>query len=317
MKKNSFLLGLSASERSRFAAELGWSLAKKADATLNALHVVDTRAAWELLGYDRTGFIGSGLFISEREKLLLSLNSIGRKLVEVFEMHEDGAGLSGTALIEEGDPIERICSHAPKHDLVIIGHRPGLVEPIEDERRRSFRYSVAESLAHECPSPLLVVQDRCDFLSEMRIITSIKHINEGYLNSCLATAASLSLKPHIAVLSSGVHEEGAKQFVDDLRTANPKTENVPIYVKRINNNILTEDKTAWWCTEEDLEWNALGNTLMVIPSRQLSGQRITVFGSSPAFFIRHLTLPCIMLCPEEQPLTLSTTDLSAVKNRNR
>lgn len=317
MKKNSFLLGLSASERSKFAAELGWFLAKKADATLNALHVVDTRSAWELLGYDRTGFIGSGLFISEREKLLLSLNSIGRKLVEVFEMHEAGAGITGTALVEEGDPIERICSYALKHDLVIIGHRPGLVEPIEDERRKSFRYSIAESLAHECPRPLLVVQDRCDFLSEMRIITSIEHINEGYLNSCLASAASLSLKPHIAVLTSGIHEEGQEQLIQDLRNANPKTQNVPIYVKRISNSILTEDKTAWWCTEEDLEWNALGNTLMVIPTRELSGQRITVFGSSPAFFIRHLTLPCIMLCPEERSLTLSTTARKAAKKDSR
>ncbi|HEY9870907.1 MAG TPA: universal stress protein [Candidatus Obscuribacterales bacterium] len=297
----SILLALSASEQSRFAAELCWALAAQTGARVTAQHVVDSRGAWDLLGHDRPGFLGSGMFVTAHEQLVAALYTLGGKLLEVYDAHASARAIRGESVLDEGNPVREICRRAPEHDLVVIGHKPSTFESPEDERRKSLRFSVAESLAHECPRPLLVVQERCEPWSDMRILLSLRHVNQNYIHSCLQMASTLRIDPEIVGLSTGIHEEDATTFAANLRQQNPDLSHVPINVTRLSDTILNPEKCAWWTSEEDIEADALPDTLLVMPTRELEGRRLTVYGSSPAFFIRHLKLPCILLWPEESP----------------
>ncbi|HMO19937.1 MAG TPA: hypothetical protein PKC98_03100, partial [Candidatus Melainabacteria bacterium] len=60
MSQFSILYGLSGSEASKQAAELAWKVAELSCGRVDAHHVIDSRAVWELLRNDKPGFIGSG-----------------------------------------------------------------------------------------------------------------------------------------------------------------------------------------------------------------------------------------------------------------
>ncbi len=299
MRTLSFLVALSASEQSRNAAELCWLLAERANAKVLAQHVIDTQAAWEIFGNDRPGFIGSGPYVAAHEQLLGLLRSLGKDLISVYDVYASGHPIESQSVMDEGNPVREICRRAADSDLVIIGHRPSMFEEPEDERRLEMRFSLAESLAHECPCPLLVTQEPCKPWSDMRIISSMDHLNEMYIRACYKLASSLSLKAELAVLATGTHEQEKGDFISDFKQANTDLSELPVYVKRISNQIFSESKSAWWAEEADLEWNALPDTLMIIPTRKFGDRRITLFGASPAFFVRHLSLPSILLWPEE------------------
>jgi len=301
MATQSILLGLSASEKSQYAAEVCWWLAEKTNAAVLAQHVVDSQGAWELLGHDRPGFLGSGPFVGAYQTLAASLLSVGQKLADVYDARAAARPITSESVVDDGNPVQEIQRRANEHDLVVIGHHPSIVESPENEHRHRRRFSVAETLAHVCPSPLLVVQEQCEPWSKMRILLSVKHVNEHYINFCLDLASQLSLEPELVGLACGIHEEDHAMFVADLRKSNRNLYNVTIKVKHLTDYSLDENTCSWWTCEDDIEWDALPDTLIAMPTRKLEGRRITVYGSSPAYFIRHLRLPTILLCPEELP----------------
>lgn len=299
MHFKSYLLGLSGTEFSRNAAELAWALAERSKAEVIAQHVIDTDGAWDLLGFSKPGFVGSGLFVSAHKAMTSELHTVGNKLVSVYESHFPSDKIKGSAHIEEGDPVEVICKKAQDHDLVIVGHRSRPLESEFNGLHSSPRYSIAESLALHCSKPLLIVQEPCQPWSTVSITSSMDHINDTYLNRSIALALSVSAEPEILCLGTGSHEESAEKFKKNLRAVDPGLEYVRIKVRKLENLETDEEKVGWWTRESDVEGGLAPDTLAVIPTRQMGDKRITIFGASPAYFVRYLTNPSILLWPED------------------
>ncbi|HMP54098.1 MAG TPA: hypothetical protein PKD05_21320, partial [Candidatus Melainabacteria bacterium] len=60
----------------------------------------------------------------------------------------------------------------------------------------------------------------------------------------------------------------------------------------------------WQHEEIELDWAPDADTLLVLPTRRSGSERLTVFDTAPDLFVRNLTLPSILMWPEEH------TDLS-------
>lgn len=313
MKKMSMLLALSGSEQSYEAAQLAWSLATNVDATVTAQHVVDTQSAWALLGNDRPGLIGSGLYIAAYETLCGSLKALAEKLAEKYE-HMNGADRIGsTCVIDEGDPIHEISSRAKHHDLVVVGHAPTVAK--STGWKKFSKASVAEGLANSCSKPLLVVQRRPEPWKSLKILVSIEHLNIEYILSCLCNAHRLNLKPQLVCLATGVHEENPKDIICNLRKAHEELSDVEIEVALFGDFAAHEGASLWSHQPIRVELDAYADSLVVVPTREIGGKRITIFGSSPEMFIEYLTLPAILFFPEEVPAkaTIQTKVASTVK----
>lgn len=299
MHKLSILLGLTGSEQSQYAAEVAWAIAKRANGRVVADHVVDTRMAWELLRNDRPGFIGSGVYVDAFEHLSKSLNTIGVTLKEKFESVAAGQSVPTTTLVEQGSPVQRLSERARDHDFVVIGHQPRDPKNFEKEHCNFIRYAVAEGLAHGCPKPLLIVQDKVYGWSTMSILVSIDHLNFPFVSACIRMAVLLGLKPNLVVLTCGTREASPLTFLQDLRKARPELADIDVAVEEVRGVAVEDGGKLWRPGEIELDWKPDPETLMVIPTRLTGGNRITIFDTRPDAFVRYLALPTIMMWPEE------------------
>lgn len=321
MKGKSILLALSGSQQSRYATEVCWNLASKLEAMITAHHVVDSHSAWEFLGHEKPAFLESGRYLAAYQSLCKSLFCLGEELAEAYTSEAKKRGIDDICIIDEGNPIEQICRRALNHKLVVIGHRPqSALQPIIDTNEdgplphsagQFMRLSIAEALSNECARPLLVVQDKCNAWTSMTIMISMDHINEIFINSCLDMAESLNVNPVLLCLSSGAHEESAESFIKDIRESNQRLRDVPMAVAPANGQISVYNNDNWFVPGEGkLDKEQFHNTLVVIPTRKVAGERITVVDSSPALFVRYLSLPSILLWPEEYVYSLAERDQS-------
>jgi nucleotide-binding universal stress UspA family protein len=310
MNKMSILLALSGSEQAYEAAQLAWNLADQVDATVTAQHVVDTQSAWALLGNDKPGLIGSGLYIAAYETLCGSLKDLATKLAEKYE-HMDGANKTkSTCFVDEGDPVHEICSRAKEHDLVIVGHAPTVAK--HTSCRTFSKASVAEGLANYCNKPLLVVQRKPEPWKSLKILVSIEHLNIEYILSCLCNAHRLNLKPQLVCLATGVHEEKPQDMIRNLRYAHKELADVEIDVALFGDFAAQHNSSLWSHQTIRVELDAYADSLVVVPTREIGGKRITIFGSSPEMFIEFLTLPTILFFPEEVPAAKISEPAKAV-----
>lgn len=319
MKGKSILLALSGSQQSRYATEVCWNLATELDATITAHHVVDSHSAWEFLGHENPAFLKSDRYLNAYQNLCKSLFCLGEELAEAYTSEAKSRGIDDICIVDEGNPIKLICQRALNHKMVVIGHKPSdhpnLQEP--HSTGQFMRLSIAESLSRDCPRPLLIVQDKCPAWSSMTIMISMDHINEVFINSCLDMAAALKLQPILLCLSSGTHEETSESFFQDIRQSNPRLKQVPMALSPAQQTISIEIDS--WSLPENQKFNkALSdNTLVVIPTREIGGERLTVVDSSPALFVRHLSLPTILLWPEEYVFSLADDSVASATGKSK
>ncbi len=300
MHKMSILLALSGSEQSYQAAQVAWMLAKQADTSVVAQHVVDTRTAWALLGNSKPGFIGSGLYVTAYESLCNSLRELAKKLADKYEAMASAKKIKSICLIDEGNPVHEICRRAKDHDLVITGHEPSETKAIDRERGQYVRLSIAEGLANQCPRPLLIVQGEWQPWKTLKILVSVDHLNIEYIRACMQTASLLGLQSELVCLATGVREESPKNLIRDLREAHKELAKMAIEVALFGDFEIEDGASLWSHKPVRVELDAYSDNLVVIPTREIGGKRITIFGSPPEMFIQHLTLPNILLYPEEK-----------------
>lgn len=299
MRKLSFLLGLSGSKHSKYASELCWELAEKTGAKALAQHVIDSRTAWELLRSDEPGFIGSGPYVQAYESLSASLSLLAEKLMEKYQALTSNRKIDSQCVIDEGNPVREICRRALDHDLVIVGHQPTGVQTVEHDRCHYVRYAIAEGLAHECPRPLLIVQENGKLWKNIKTLVSIEHLNIPFIRASQKLALAVGADLEVICLTSGIHEENPQELRHDFRKANPDLAEIPLRIEVVRGSAVDDKTSLQSAVGSQIDLDCDGHTLLVIPTREIGHNRITVFGSSPDNFVRHLTLPSILLWPEE------------------
>jgi len=297
MKGKSILLALSGSKQSRYATEVCWRLAKQLDSTITAHHVVDAHSAWEFLGQDQPGFLNPSVYLEAYHSLLASLITLGEDLALSYAAEAKEREIDDVCIIDEGNPITEICRRAANHKMVVIGHKKS--KGHLDTHTQFQRLSVAEALAHDCPRPLLVVQDPCGNWTSMSILISLDHINKVFIDSCLDMAETLNLKPTLLCVRGGPHEETANDFVTNIRASDERLKNIPFAMIPASKNLEVRIKEWYDPSGAAFDPHLWDNTLMAIPTRMSADERITIFDSSPSIFVRQLEFPSILLWPEE------------------
>jgi nucleotide-binding universal stress UspA family protein len=297
--KFSILLPIDGSAYSRSAAALTWEIAKRAGATVVAQHVVDTTGVRELIGHDVPGFLPSNPYSVTYDHICLGLHVMARVLQDNYKEAATKCGVQSPFHIDEGDPVGKICERAEFNDLVVIGHRRDPIQPEENHHRQIKRLSIAESLAHECPKPLLIVQEKPASWQTMTIMLSMDHVNEYYIDSCIKFANFLGLTPEILCLSSGQHEEPAREFLDDLRKAHSALKDTPLSVSKLSEICQVNGHGKVQPARLNPDARDWSSSLPVMPTRRVGQERLTVLDDSPSLFVRYLAVPSMLLMPEE------------------
>jgi nucleotide-binding universal stress UspA family protein len=289
-------------------------MARRLGTTITAQHIIDSHSAWEFLGHENPGFLKSIYYLEAYQQLVSSLFVLGEALMADYASKAKELGIDAICLKDEGNPITEICRQAANHKLVVIGHKKSNAQ--FNPRSQYQRLSVAEALAHDCPRPLLVVQDECKKWTSMSIMISVDHINKVYVDSCLDMAEALNLPAILLCLTGGANEEDPLDFVKNMRESDERLRNLPIALAPAEKDI--DVSLSNWFAPEGVEFEKelWDNTLAVIPTRMVAGERLTVVDSSPSMFVRHLELPSILLWPEEYVYSTEQTakekELSAV-----
>lgn len=291
MLKKQILLGLDGSAQSRYAAELAWTMAKRSSFSVIGQHVVDSLAAWDFLGFDIAGFIGSGPYFAAHETMRNSLYSIGESLVEAYKSLADDNDIEGEVFLDEGTTIREICQRAKDTDIVMLGHRSTGMRGPDEDRRRLPRRSIAESLTHYCPRPLLVIQDRCKPFTSMRIMLGSNQVPSDLLSSCFELAKSFKIQPSIRYL---LEREGAGEdevvAPEGMKVLSDYAKLVPEIAGCTHEVKTTRDLNEYWKTEAEAD----PDTLVVVPVMEISSVRRTCFGNSPDLLVRYMNHPAIL-----------------------
>jgi nucleotide-binding universal stress UspA family protein len=298
MKDFSMLIAVNGSEQSLQASRLAFLIARKLKAKIIAQHVIDSRTAWSFMGHDKPGLLERMLYQSAYLEICTVLRGLAKELMIRFSTLLHNEQLEAQCLVTEGNPIHELSRTASDCDLVVVGHQPSNLRSIDSERSQFIRTSVAESLAHECERPLLVVQSAPAPLTALKVLVSLDHVNVAYIRACYSVARMLGLDIQIVFLASGTHEETPRNFIRDMRLAYPDLVDVPISVMVLK-NANSGSVSLWTHTPIPVELEGAADELVVIPTREIGAKRITIFGSSPDMFIRHLQLPTILIWPEE------------------
>lgn len=309
MSSKSLLLQLDGSAQCRYAAEVCWSLAQKNKLNVNAQHVIDSLSAWDFLNFDIAGFIGSGPYFEAHEMMRSSLSRIGENLIEAYTGQAAGHDVDGETFLDEGTTIREICWRAKDHEMVVIGQRSTGMGAPEEDKRRLPRRSIAETLTYYCPRPLLVVQDRCEQWTKVKILLSSLRVPSSLMSSCLEFARNMKLEPTVklVLVSQDINEERsesveasseAKDMLDDLKKLIPEMSNVSVEVRRTGN------LSRFWKTDAEEDQDSL----LIVPVTESNGVRKTCFGTSPDLVVRYLNHTAVLFWMEEQSVELAVEE---------
>jgi nucleotide-binding universal stress UspA family protein len=136
------LVGIDTSEHSRNAQAYAFYLARRFDATLIGLHVVDIVSIEGSFFHDISGSLGLEPYLDFSSRMREVLTARGRTVLEEF---------AAAARRETVSAANQICERAKSVDLVMIGHRG-----INERFSSGLLGSTAESVARKSPRPLFV-----------------------------------------------------------------------------------------------------------------------------------------------------------------
>jgi nucleotide-binding universal stress UspA family protein len=192
----SILVALDGSQESLFAADIAASLAKRKQAGITGMTVVDTQALWEIAGQDLPGIIGSGPYIVAYQLIESSLRSVAETLMVAFESRVADHCISTQALVDEGDIVEHILKRAEHHGIVVMGHK-SRSRRHTIHKRRYFHSSICQLVADSCPVPLLIVQGPAKLWDRSTLLLSAETYNSATMKAFVDFALSSGVQAQI------------------------------------------------------------------------------------------------------------------------
>jgi nucleotide-binding universal stress UspA family protein len=145
------LVGIDTSEHSRNAQAYAFYIARRFDAALIGLHVVDIVSIEGSFFHDISGSLGLEPYLDFSSKMREVLTARGKTVLEEFAEAAAREKLPVETLLDMGIVANQICERAKAADLVAIGHRG-----VNEKFSTGLLGSTAESVARKCPRPLFI-----------------------------------------------------------------------------------------------------------------------------------------------------------------
>jgi nucleotide-binding universal stress UspA family protein len=145
------LIGVDTSEHSRVAQNYAFHLARRLNAALIGLHVVDIVSIEGSYPHDISGSLGLEPYLDFSSKMREVLTARGRAALDDFGHRARREGVAAETLLDVGIVANQICERARSADLVIIGHRG-----VNARFSTGLLGSTAESVVRKSARPVLV-----------------------------------------------------------------------------------------------------------------------------------------------------------------
>jgi nucleotide-binding universal stress UspA family protein len=145
------LVGIDTSEHSRNAQAYAFYLARRLNATLIGVHVVDIVSIEGSFFHDISGSLGLEPYLDFSSKMREVLTARGRSVLDEFAQAAQREKVATETVLDMGIVANQICERAKSADLVMIGHRG-----INERFSTGLLGSTAESVARKCPRPLFI-----------------------------------------------------------------------------------------------------------------------------------------------------------------
>ena len=145
------VVGIDTSEHSRVAQAYAFALARRLNAALIGLHVVDIVSIEGSFFHDISGSLGLEPYLDFSSRMREVLTARGRAAVDEFCAAAAREQVAAQPLLDMGVVANQICERAKAADLVMIGHRG-----VHERFSTGLLGSTAESVARKSPRPLFV-----------------------------------------------------------------------------------------------------------------------------------------------------------------
>lgn len=204
------LVGVDGSEHARAAVSYAIWLARRLDARLTGLHVVDIVSIEGSFFHDISGSLGFEPYLDFTSKIRDALHERGRALLAEFEETCRREGVRAETSLQIGVVPGEICERAHEVDLVVIGNRG-----VNHRFSTGLLGGVTESVTRQCARPVLVTP------AEFREIRSPLLAYDGSERASAAMRVAADVCAHLslplAVLTVCRDAERGEQIVEQAR----------------------------------------------------------------------------------------------------
>jgi len=145
------LVGIDTSAYSRNAQAYAFHLARRFNAALTGLHVIDIVSIEGSFLHDISGSPGLEPYLNFSSRVHEVLTQRGKDVLAAFAAAAQREKLDAETILDTGVVANQICERAKAADLVIIGHRG-----INQRFSTGLLGSTTESVARKSPRPLFV-----------------------------------------------------------------------------------------------------------------------------------------------------------------
>ncbi len=201
------LVALDGSDQSRAAAAGAIWLARRLDATLVGLHVVDVVSIEGSFFHDISGSLGFEPYLDLSSKMQEALEGRGKVLLDEFAASCERQGVRAETALSTGIVANQICNRARTVDLLVIGQRG-----VNARFSTGLLGSTAEGVTRKSPRPVLVAPGRFDEIRRPLLAYDGSDRASAALHAAAEFCGSLALP--LTVLHVG-RDQGAGQAVLD------------------------------------------------------------------------------------------------------
>lgn len=145
------LVGIDTSEQSRAAQSFAFYLARRFNASVLGLHVIDIVSIEGPFFHDISGSLGLEPYLDLASRMREAMSERGRALLEAFAVAGSREKVHVETLLDVGVVPNQICERAKLADLIAIGHRAR-----EERFSTGLMGSTAESVTRRSPRPVLI-----------------------------------------------------------------------------------------------------------------------------------------------------------------
>ena len=147
----SILVALDGSQHADSALEHALWLARRLQARLIGLHVLDIVSIEGSFLHDVSGSLGFEPYLDFSSKMREALQERGRVLLDAFIARCETEGIAHDTALPMGIVANEICDQARTADLVVVGHRG-----VNEQFSTGLLGSTTESVTRKSPKPVLV-----------------------------------------------------------------------------------------------------------------------------------------------------------------
>jgi nucleotide-binding universal stress UspA family protein len=208
----SILVALDGSQHADSALEHALWLARRLQARLIGLHVLDIVSIEGSFLHDVSGSLGFEPYLDFSSKMREALQERGRVLLDAFSARCETEGIPHDTALPMGIVANEICDQARTADLVVVGHRG-----VNEQFSTGLLGSTTESVTRKCPKPVLVTPIQFREIGRPLLAYDGSQRASAALHAAAEVTSSLKLPLSVVHVSRDDGSEGGRVLAEAQR----------------------------------------------------------------------------------------------------